>query len=224
MRRIRKRNVFAIGVVAAIATAFAVTAATVQAGSGVPTSIGKGEGRLNVIEWAALHRQVVRQQVPEADGLHHPPQGRRLLAGDVRAHARPRRRRRRPVRPRLGFGRREPAAHLRARRQADQHQADPELEAVPAAVQVPAAQHGQRGPLRRLGAVGTEHLHLQHQEGEAGSEELEPALQQEVRRAHHDPEQPDPDRRRGALPRAHEAEPRDQGSLRADAGAALTRP
>ena len=52
MRRIRKRNVFAVGVVAAIATAFAVTAATVQAGSGVPNSIGKGEGWLNVIEWA----------------------------------------------------------------------------------------------------------------------------------------------------------------------------
>jgi putative spermidine/putrescine transport system substrate-binding protein len=53
VRRIRKRNVFVMAVVAAIATAFAVTAATVQAGSGVPTSIGKGEGRLNVIEWAA---------------------------------------------------------------------------------------------------------------------------------------------------------------------------
>ena len=53
MRRIPRRQVFAIGVVAVIATAFAVTAATVQAGSGLPTSIGKGEGRLNVIEWAA---------------------------------------------------------------------------------------------------------------------------------------------------------------------------
>jgi putative spermidine/putrescine transport system substrate-binding protein len=51
VRRIRKRNVVAVGVVAAIAAAFAVTAATVQAGSGVPTKIGKGEGRLNVIEW-----------------------------------------------------------------------------------------------------------------------------------------------------------------------------
>src|ERR1700751_1816213 len=47
----RKRHVFAVGVVAVIATAFAVTAATVPAGSGVPTTIGKGEGRLNVIEW-----------------------------------------------------------------------------------------------------------------------------------------------------------------------------
>jgi putative spermidine/putrescine transport system substrate-binding protein len=38
-------------VLAALVAAFAVTAATVQAGSGLPTSIGKGEGRLNVIEW-----------------------------------------------------------------------------------------------------------------------------------------------------------------------------
>jgi putative spermidine/putrescine transport system substrate-binding protein len=38
---------------AAIVAAFAVPAATVQAGSGLPTKIGKGEGRLNVIEWPA---------------------------------------------------------------------------------------------------------------------------------------------------------------------------
>ena len=53
MRRIRTRHVFAGVVVVAIATAFAVTAATVRAGSGLPTSIGKGEGQLNVIEWDA---------------------------------------------------------------------------------------------------------------------------------------------------------------------------
>jgi putative spermidine/putrescine transport system substrate-binding protein len=53
VRRIRTRHVFAVGVVVAIATAFAVTAATVKAGSGLPTSIGKGEGQLNVIEWDA---------------------------------------------------------------------------------------------------------------------------------------------------------------------------
>jgi putative spermidine/putrescine transport system substrate-binding protein len=38
-------------VLAAIVCAFVVSAATVQAGSGLPTKIGKGEGRLNVIEW-----------------------------------------------------------------------------------------------------------------------------------------------------------------------------
>jgi putative spermidine/putrescine transport system substrate-binding protein len=52
--RIRRRHVVAVVVVAAITAAFSVTAATVQAGgvgSGLPTKIGKGEGRLNLIEW-----------------------------------------------------------------------------------------------------------------------------------------------------------------------------
>jgi putative spermidine/putrescine transport system substrate-binding protein len=53
VRRIRKRQVFAVCIVVAVATAFAVTAASVRAGSGPPTKIGKGEGRLNVLEWAA---------------------------------------------------------------------------------------------------------------------------------------------------------------------------
>ena len=56
MRSFRKRNALGAVALAAIATAFAVPAATVHAsasGSGLPTSIGKGEGRLNVIEWAA---------------------------------------------------------------------------------------------------------------------------------------------------------------------------
>ena len=53
MRKIHRRHVLAIVVVAGIATALAVSASTVRAGSGPPTKIGKGEGRLNVIEWAA---------------------------------------------------------------------------------------------------------------------------------------------------------------------------
>ncbi|HZT84095.1 MAG TPA: extracellular solute-binding protein [Gaiellaceae bacterium] len=53
MRRIGKRHALTAVVVAAVVTAFAVPAATVQAGSGLPTKIGKGEGRLNVIEWPA---------------------------------------------------------------------------------------------------------------------------------------------------------------------------
>jgi ferric-dicitrate binding protein FerR (iron transport regulator) len=49
VRRIRRRQALGVAVLAALVAAFAVTAATVQAGSGLPTSIGKGEGRLNVI-------------------------------------------------------------------------------------------------------------------------------------------------------------------------------
>jgi putative spermidine/putrescine transport system substrate-binding protein len=51
VRRIHRKQVFAVVAVAAIAAAFGATAATVRAGSGLPTKIGKGEGRLNLIEW-----------------------------------------------------------------------------------------------------------------------------------------------------------------------------
>ncbi|HJQ48925.1 MAG TPA: extracellular solute-binding protein [Gaiellaceae bacterium] len=53
MRRIRKGHALGIVVLAAVVAAFAVPAASVQAGSGLPTKIGKGEGRLNLIEWTA---------------------------------------------------------------------------------------------------------------------------------------------------------------------------
>jgi putative spermidine/putrescine transport system substrate-binding protein len=53
VRRIRKRHALGVVVLAAVATAFAVSAAGIQAGSGVQTKIGKGEGRLNLIEWSA---------------------------------------------------------------------------------------------------------------------------------------------------------------------------
>ena len=57
MRKVRKRHALGAVVLAAIVGAFAVTAASVQAGavrsSSLPTKIGKGEGRLNVIEWTA---------------------------------------------------------------------------------------------------------------------------------------------------------------------------
>jgi putative spermidine/putrescine transport system substrate-binding protein len=53
VRKIHGRHVLAVVVVAGVAAALAVSAATVRAGSGPPTKIGKGEGRLNVIEWPA---------------------------------------------------------------------------------------------------------------------------------------------------------------------------
>jgi len=51
--RIRKKYVLSAVLLAAVVAAFAVPAASVQAGSGLPTKIGKGEGRLNVIQWPA---------------------------------------------------------------------------------------------------------------------------------------------------------------------------
>jgi len=53
MNRIRGRYALAVVGVVAVTTAFA-TATTVRASStGLPTSIGKGEGQLNLIEWTA---------------------------------------------------------------------------------------------------------------------------------------------------------------------------
>jgi len=54
VRRIRKGHLLAVVVLAAVVSAFAVPAAAVEASrAGLPTKIGKGEGRLNVIEWPA---------------------------------------------------------------------------------------------------------------------------------------------------------------------------
>ncbi len=53
MKGMRRRHGAGLAVLAAVAVGFAVPAAAVQAGSGLPTKIGKGEGRLNVIEWPA---------------------------------------------------------------------------------------------------------------------------------------------------------------------------
>ena len=64
----------------------------------------------------------------------------------------------------------------------------------------PAHNTVERRALRRLGPVGPEHADLQHEEGEAGSDELERRSTARSTRARHGPEQPDPDRRRGALP------------------------
>jgi putative spermidine/putrescine transport system substrate-binding protein len=54
VRKIRNRHALTVIGLVAVATAFAIPAATVKASaSGFPTSIGPGEGRLNLIEWPA---------------------------------------------------------------------------------------------------------------------------------------------------------------------------
>ena len=54
MSRIRKRRVLVVIGVAAVAAAFAIPAAAVKSSAAaLPTSIGPGEGRLNLIEWPA---------------------------------------------------------------------------------------------------------------------------------------------------------------------------
>ena len=196
-KRIRLWHLALGGLVVALAVPAGGVSKTRRA---LPTKIGTGEGALSVVEWARVHRPELREEVRAADRLQDQAQGRRLVERDVQPHPRRRRRRRRSVRPRVGVRRREPASHLRGRRRAREREADPVLEELPAGVQVASAQHGQGRALRRLAAVGPEHAHLQHEEGQARSGELVGDLQPEVQGQDHRPEQPDPDRGRGAVP------------------------
>ena len=93
---------------------------------------------------------------------------------------------------------------------------DPGLEELHPAAEVAAAQHGRRQALRRLAAVGPEHAALQHEKVTRRADELGGDLRPEVQGQGHGPGQPDPDRRRGAVPVEDAAEPRDQGPVRAD--------
>jgi putative spermidine/putrescine transport system substrate-binding protein len=68
VRRIRKRHALGVVVLAAIVAAFAVPAATVQAGSGLPTKIGKGEGQLNLIEWPGYSYKTWANQFQQQTG------------------------------------------------------------------------------------------------------------------------------------------------------------
>ena len=84
--------------------------------------------------------------------------------------------------------------------QADQHQPDPVVEAVPPVPAVAAVQHDRRQALRRLLRVRPERAALLDQGVQDRADVLVGALQQEVRGPDHGAGQPDPDRRRGAVP------------------------
>ena len=131
--------------------------------NGLPTAT-KGRGQARRDRVACLHRPQLREGVRGEDRLQDPAEGRRVVQPDGRPDAHRRRRRRRPVRPRLGLRRRQPPADLRRRRPGGEREPDPGLEELPPGVQVPAAQHRQGCALRRLAAVGAEHAPLQHEE------------------------------------------------------------
>ena len=99
-----------------------------EANAPVAESVGKAEGKLNLIAWEGYAQPAVGQAVREADRLPGERQVRRLLQRDGLADGQ---RRRRPVRPGVGLRRRRPAPDLRRRRAADQHQPDPVVEEVP---------------------------------------------------------------------------------------------
>ena len=167
-----------------------------------------------------LHPAAVGEAVREADRLHDQREVRRLVRRDGGADAL---RRRQPVRHGLGLRRREPAPDLRRRRPAGRPEQDPRLQELRQGVPVAAEQHGQRQALRDLAPVGPEHAALQHAEGEAGADVVVLDLQPEVQGRGHGPGQPDPDRRRGALPDEDAAEARDHRSVRARTRRSSTR-
>ena len=126
-----------------------------------------------------------------------------------------RRRRRRPVRPRLGIRRRKPPADLWRRRRAGQRQSVPDWKNFLPAFQSP--------PHNTVNGVhygisfqwGPNTLHLQHEGREAGAHGWS-SIYARSSRARSPFPTTDPDRRCGALSDEDEAEPRDQGSVRAD--------
>ena len=72
-----------------------------------------------------------------------------------------------------------------------------------------------RQVLRAALAVGPERADVEHRQVQGRDLLLVGALRPQEQGQDHDPEQPDPDRRRGALPVEDEARARDQGSVRA---------
>ena len=96
-----------------------------SAGNGLPTTIGKGEGQLNLIAWEGYTQPQWVKPFEKATGCKVQREVRRLVRRDGDADAPGRRV---AVRHGLRVGRREPAPDLRRGRAARQRQADPGLE------------------------------------------------------------------------------------------------
>ena len=107
--------------------------------------------------------------------------------------------------------------------QAGRRLQDPGLQELQQGVPVTAEQHGRRQALRHLAAMGAEHPALQHAEGEARAHVVVCDLRPEVQGQDHGARQPDPDRRRRAVPDEDAAVARHQGSIRAELDASSTR-
>ena len=127
------------------------------------TKVGKNEGQLESDRLGGLHAAAMGEAVHEGDRLQGAGEVRRLVGRDGDADAD------RPVRRRLGLGRREPAPDRRQGRAPDRPEADPGLQELHPGAEVAGAQHREGRALRDLAAVGPEHAALQHEEGQARS-------------------------------------------------------
>ena len=199
--------------VAAVAAALCIPAAGISAGNGLPTKIGPGEGQLNLVAWEGYTQPQWVKPFQKATGcvVHAKYAGSSdemvtlmrqgggsqydmvSASGDASL--------------RLIFG--KDVQPINVKLIPDYKNFIPQLKSPP---------HNtiEGRALRALAAVGPEHAALQHDEGEARTDELVVDLQLEVQGQDHRAGQPDPDRGCGAVPLEDEALARDQGSVRAE--------
>ena len=197
----------------------ALVVPAVSIGSGakgfpLPTKIGKGEGKLTMIALGGLHRRV-GQAVREADRLQGQREVRRLVRRDGDADAR------RAAAASTTWSRPRATPSLRLIYGGDiqpvERRAGPGLEGL-------LAGRSSRRPTTPSRACTTGSRSSSGRTScSTDSSKVKPAptswaraLRPEVQGQGHRPRQPDPDRRRGALPVEDEAVARDQGSLRAE--------
>ena len=162
----------------------------------------QGRGPAQPHRLGGLPAAAVGQAVRAADRMPGEREVRGQFGRDGRADEE---RRRRPVRHGVLLGRRRPAHPVRGRRAPGEHQPDPELEGLLPRLPVAGLQHHQRRALRGLAAVGPERADVQHQGLPDRPDVVERHLQPEVQGTGDRPRQPDPDRRRGALPQDPQA-------------------
>ena len=123
-----------------------------EANAPVPTSVGKGEGKLNLIAWEGYVQPEWTKPFEQQTGCQVNVKYGRILQRHGVADGQ---RWRPPVRPGLRLRRRRPAPDLRRRRAAGQPRADPGVEGLPAVPAEPVVQHDRRQALRRLVRVRT---------------------------------------------------------------------
>ena len=173
-----------------------------EAHAAIPSSVGKGEGKLNLIAWEGYAQPEWVKPFEKSTGcqvnVKYAGTSSEMVSlmanggGDqydlVSASG--------DADLRLIYG---------GDVQADQHQADPVLEAVQAVPAVAGVQHDRRQALRRLLRVRPQRAAVLDQDIQDGADLVVGHLLEEVRGPDHDPGQPDPDRRRGAVPGSRRA-------------------
>ena len=197
-----------------VAAALCVPAAGVERrATGLPTTIGKGEGQLNLVAWEGYTQ-------PQWVKPFTKPTGCKVNAKYAGSSDEMVTLMRRAAAAQYDMVSASGDASLRLIYGKDVQPVnvnlDPDWKNFIPQLKSPPHNTVDGHALRRLAAVGAEHAALQHEEREARADELVGDLQLEVQGQGHRAGQPDPDRRRGALPLEDEAVARDHRSVRAE--------